>query len=190
MISKKIKSLVNLMAGMTLVGSTMLALGAVSGYNEYEVRAAFIYRVLHYVKWNEILPEPDTKLVICSNVDAPFSRLLSSLEKQKVFDRTIEVVVSKNVTDLKNCNVIYLNDLSSEQVRKYIKKFEGKKTLTIGEQNGFAHAGGVINLLFINQQIDFEVNIDAAERLQMKFSAKFLRVAKNIIRDNVSLKNK
>ena len=52
--------------------------------------------------------------------------------------------------------------------------------LTIGESEQFLDAGGMINILFEDTQLRFEVNPDAAERAKLVISSKFLRLAKRI----------
>jgi len=47
---------------------------------------------------------------------------------------------------------------------------------------GFAQSGGVINFVTVEKKIRFEINLDAAERADLKISSKLLRLAQ-IVKD-------
>jgi hypothetical protein len=50
--------------------------------------------------------------------------------------------------------------------------------LTVGESEGFAALGGIINLTVEGNTVHFEVNQLAAERAGLKISSKLLSMAK------------
>ena len=50
--------------------------------------------------------------------------------------------------------------------------------LTVGETEGFAARGGVINLTVEENKVHFEVNVLAADRAGLKISSKLLAIAK------------
>jgi hypothetical protein len=51
-------------------------------------------------------------------------------------------------------------------------------TLTVGEANGFAQRGGIINLMREENRLRFEVNVTAAAQTRLKISSKLLVLAK------------
>ena len=56
--------------------------------------------------------------------------------------------------------------------------------MTVGESEGFAALGGIINLTVEGSTVHFEVNQRAAQRAGLKISSKLLSLAK-IVTDNV-----
>jgi hypothetical protein len=50
--------------------------------------------------------------------------------------------------------------------------------LTVGEEDGFAEAGGMINLKLQDGKIHLEINVVAAERAQLRLSSKLLSLAR------------
>ena len=58
--------------------------------------------------------------------------------------------------------------------------------LTVGETEGFAVRGGIINLTAEGNKLHFEVNLLAAERAGLKISAKMLALAKIVNDENHS----
>jgi hypothetical protein len=50
--------------------------------------------------------------------------------------------------------------------------------LTVGEAEGFAISGGVINFYTQNNKLRFEINPDAAERAGLRISSQLLRLSR------------
>jgi hypothetical protein len=57
--------------------------------------------------------------------------------------------------------------------------------LSVGETDGFATDGGVINFKLDDGRVRFEINVDAAEREQLHISSKLLSLAQ-IVRSEKS----
>jgi hypothetical protein len=49
--------------------------------------------------------------------------------------------------------------------------------LAVGESEGFARNGGVINFFVEDKRLRFEINTDAASRARLKVSSRLLRLA-------------
>jgi hypothetical protein len=57
---------------------------------------------------------------------------------------------------------------------------QGRSILIVGESEGFARQGGMINFVLEGDRVLFEVNQRAAEQAGLKISAKLLSVAKEV----------
>jgi hypothetical protein len=64
------------------------------------------------------------------------------------------------------------------QAARIVRDLNGSSTLTVGESEGFAAMGGIINLTVEGNTLHFEVNTLAAARAGLKISSKFLSMAK------------
>ena len=49
--------------------------------------------------------------------------------------------------------------------------------MTVGEAQGFASGGGVINFKLDSGRVRFEINVEAAEHAQLHISSKLLSLA-------------
>ena len=49
--------------------------------------------------------------------------------------------------------------------------------LIVGDMEGFARSGGIINLVMTEGKVHFEINVSAAERAGLKISSKMLKLA-------------
>jgi len=58
-----------------------------------------------------------------------------------------------------------------------LKKVQGQSVLIVGDMEGFARSGGIINLVMTEGKVHFEINVSAAERAGLKISSKMLKLA-------------
>jgi hypothetical protein len=59
-----------------------------------------------------------------------------------------------------------------------LRSLEGSRTLTVGETEGFALLGGIINLTVEGNKVHFEINRLAADRAGLKIGSKLFSLAK------------
>lgn len=157
-----------------LPGSTY---SAPQAYEEYAVKTAFLYRSLHYVEWNT--KNTDTNLiVICTTNSDKFSKTIQSLHDRIVNSRTISLQIIASHDDINECDVLYVPMQKKAKLRKILSNLENKNILTISDRRGFAKNGIILNFPVDNQKVVIEINIDAANKQNLRFSAKLLRIAK------------
>ena len=76
------------------------------------------------------------------------------------------------------CHIAFVPFTEVGHVARIVKGLKGASTLTVGETDGFALKGGIINLMVEGKKLRFEVNLLAAERANLKISSKLLSLAK------------
>lgn len=149
-------------------------------YNQEEVKVAFLYRSLQYVKWESVLKDPDSSLVICTNATAHFAELMRSLEGRNISNHKLKIIFNSKLSKMDECNVVYLRSKSISQFREFIKATQGKPILTINDNPAYVKEGGILNFVLKQNHITIEVNLGQAEKNNITFSAKFLRITKLI----------
>ena len=80
--------------------------------------------------------------------------------------------------------MVFIPATEKDQANKIVRGLKGSSTLTVGETEGFAGLGGIINLTVEGNKVHFEVNQLAAQRAGLKISSKLLSLAK-IVTDNL-----
>jgi len=78
--------------------------------------------------------------------------------------------------------------VSSSESRSYagiLEKVRGTSVLVVGETDGFAAAGGMIEFLLEDNHVRFAINPDATRRAGLKCSSSLLALAK-IVHDAAS----
>ena len=74
--------------------------------------------------------------------------------------------------------MVFVPVTEKNHVATIVRNLKGSSTLTVGETEGFAEQGGIINLTVEENKVHFEVNPLAAERAGLKISSKLLNIAK------------
>ncbi len=146
------------------------------------VKLAFLYNFTKFVEWPpESFPEPSAPLAICIVGRDPFvppgSRNGIALSESR--RSSLSTLRSLRATDAVNaCHIVFVHVTEKDHADKIMKDLQGSNTLTVGESEGFAELGGIINLVIEGNKLHFEVNQAAADRARVKISSKLLMMAK------------
>jgi YfiR/HmsC-like len=147
---------------------------------EYPVKLGFLYNFTKFVEWPpNSYPDRGSPLAICIVGDDPFSSvLLGQLRTRTVGGHPVEVRELKSNDTLSVCQMVFVPGTEKNHVATIVRNLKGSSTLTVGETEGFAEQGGIINLTVEENKVHFEVNPLAAERAGLKISSKLLSIAK------------
>jgi hypothetical protein len=151
-----------------------------AGGVEYPVKLAFLYNFTKFVEWPpDSFRDPGAPLAICIVGRDPFSPdLEGDLRTRTAAGHPVEVRTLRPTDTLSVCHMVFVPVTEKEQADKIVKGLKGSSTLTVGESEGFAALGGIINLTVEGSTVHFEVNQLAAERAGLKISSKLLSLAK------------
>jgi len=165
-------------AGMLVL--LLLNLSLAQSYNETEVKAAFLYHFVSYVEW------PARAFDIPS---APF--VIGVLGKSPVLEALREAVRGKSVQgralvvrqvsvgqELRQCHLLFIPASEAKQLPRVLEVLGDAPVLLVGESEGFAQRGGIINFFLEQNKVRFEINPDAARRINLNLSSKLLRLAR------------
>ena len=108
----------------------------------------------------------------------PFGSDLKNIVKGKVVDgHEVQVLNPQNLEQGRNCHILFVNSSERLSTRQIVETLRGASVLTVGDRQGFAEQGGVINFVLENDRVRFEVNTKAAEQSHLKISSRLLSVA-------------
>jgi hypothetical protein len=147
---------------------------------EYPVKLAFLYNFTKFVEWPPgSYRTPGAPLLICIVGHDPFSQVLEDeLRTRNVGGHPVEVRTLKPNDKLSVCQIVFVPSAEKQQADRIVSGLRGSSTLTVGETDGFAVLGGIINLTVEANKVHFEVNRIAAERAGLKISSGLLSIAK------------
>ncbi len=149
---------------------------------EYQVKLAFLYNFAQFVQWPaDAFRDAATPLRMCVAGQDPFQgEIEQSLRARKISGHPIEIRRLKPFEDPRACHMIFIRAAEKKQAEKLLAEVKGASTLTVGESDGFADLGGIINLTLDHNKLRFEINLDAATQTRLKISSKLLALAKNV----------
>lgn len=141
---------------------------------EYEVKAAFVYNFAKFVEW----PSDNTPLRLCVLGKDAIAPALAEIQGKPVKARKIEVALLDATADTRGCDLLFISLSAEKHLDRVAALSRGSGMLTIGDSEGFAQRGVMMNLFTENGKIRFEVNLDAIRRSGVKVSSKLLALGK------------
>jgi hypothetical protein len=153
---------------------------------EYQVKAAFLYNFIQFVKWPpEAFPTPDAPLCIGVLGDDPFDGALEdTVRGEAVNGHKLTVIRSHNPDDLRGCQMIFVSRSAQGQMDQILAAVNDRPVLTVGEIDRFAEEGGDINFYLSAGKIRFEINPGAAKHCGLKISSQLLALGRIVGGDN------
>jgi hypothetical protein len=148
--------------------------------SEYQIKAAFLYNFAKFVEWPPaVSPGANDPMEICVVGEDPFGNILNqSIEGKTVGGHKLMIRQLKPAQDMKGCQVAFISSSEKNHLTSVLEGLKGGGVLTVGETEGFAALGGVINFTMEDDKVHFEINLDAAGRAGLKISSKLLLLAR------------
>jgi hypothetical protein len=147
------------------------------------LKAAFLYNFANFAEWPAAALAPGQPLLLCVIGDnAVADALERTIKGRKVDNHELMVAVVKADGQGRSCHLLYISGLGKDQAGRLLKSFKDTSTFTVGDADRFAAMGGVAQLILENDRMRFAVNVDAAQRANLKISSKLLGLAE-IVKD-------
>jgi hypothetical protein len=156
------------------------AAGQRDSADEYELKAAMLYNLTQFVEWPaSAYPDSQAPILLCILGRDPFGSLLTStVLKQTVNGRPVRIRHPQNDKEVRGCHILYISSSERNTIARIYSNLNGSSALTVGEMTQFATHGGMIQFSLEDQQVRFDINLDAASRAGLKISAKLLMLAR------------
>ena len=183
-----------LLSAASLAWSSPATGGDPPAASEYEVKAAFLFHFTQFTDWPAALFEKTGGRIVIGVLGAdPFgSDLDRAVRGKTVQGRPLAVQRFPRAEDVGPCQVLFIGESDRKRLRVILDSLKGKPVLTVGESDQFLALGheaapdqflaqgGIIAFLREDEHIRFSINLDAADRSALKFSAKLLKVARSV----------
>ena len=161
---------------LTLGGASRIVAGQAPP-GEYEVKAAFVYNILKFVEWPSYIVTDADSIHICVAGDVPMSAPFDDLDGQAVMGKKMTVRYLTTLADVRECHVLFIASSEEWRLSRIMNALKGASTLTVGDTEGFAQRGVVVNFYMEQKRVRFEINAEAARQAGLKISAKLLKLA-------------
>ena len=165
--------------------ATLLMLGALSApagaqsSSEPAVKAGFVYNFAKFTEWPAgAIAGP--QISVCLVGADPLGAVSALLDARPLQGRTIVVRRQVRGDDIKTCSIVFITDVDERRQTEALRAVQGLPVLTIGDAEGFADAGGMIGLVAADNRIQFEVNLDPAQRAGLKIHSQLLKLARAV----------
>jgi len=146
---------------------------------EYELKAAFLFNFAKFVDWPaDTFRNPRSPFLICILGKDPFGQAIDDTLRGKALgSHPVSVARAKDTSEARRCQIVFVSAAESRNVRAILGGLQGSKALVVGESEGFAEAGGMIQFTLEENHVRFLINPEAGEREGLRFSSKLLALA-------------
>jgi hypothetical protein len=150
---------------------------------EYRIKAAFLFHFAQLVDWPpETRTGAENSLLLCTMGDDPFQGALESTVAGKAIgDRILRIHHLKQGEDMQACHVLFLGKAQSKRIPMLLASLHNAPVLTVGESPGFLGAGGMICFVLEDNNVRFEINLDAAASAKLKIGSRLLILAQTVV---------
>jgi hypothetical protein len=147
--------------------------------DEYEVKAAYLYRFLPFVTWPEEARVAAGQPIVVGIVgEDPFGRRLEdALRGKDIEGHPIVLKHFRSFSDYQPSAVVFVGRSEQKQYAMILSRFEGQPVLVVGEGEEFCRAGGSIAFLMVGNKVRFAMSQDALRQAGLQVSSKLMALA-------------
>jgi hypothetical protein len=147
--------------------------------DEYQVKAAFLYNFAKFVEWPALTFKNDKDpLRICVLGQNPFGNVLvEGVGGKTVLGRPLLVSDISDAGRGADCQILFIGSSERKRLRAIFTDLRIVGVLTVGETEGFATQGGIVNFKLEDGRVRLEINIEAAALAKLRISSKVLNLA-------------
>lgn len=143
--------------------------------DERAMKAAYLYNFALFAQWPS-LPDADFRLCVLGTtlLDAELLRLEGKRVQNGLPIAMRWIMPGEPLT---GCQVLYVDERNRRTLDSLLQQLAGSPVLTITDAAGLADRGVMIEMRRQGQRIVFDVNLAAARRARLDFSARLLKLA-------------
>jgi hypothetical protein len=159
-------------------GRAIAAEGGARSSGEYQVKAAFVYNFIKFVTWPSGGETSAAGVVrLCILGELPDAAPFDDLEGQELLGKRLHLVYLKEPQEARSCQVLFISSSLSRRLAETLELVRGHPVLTVGDTDGYAKRGVMINMYLENRRVRFEINAETARLAGLRISTKLLSLA-------------
>lgn len=165
-----------------IIGLTLLlfVLGTIKAQTSVEkVEASFIASFMRYVKWPKQENLKTFTIGILSKNHGIIDELNKTVNGKTIGYATINVVSVEEISDLKNCQVLFIPSGRVAKAKKMIEAAADASIMTVTEEQTYTPDIAIINFQVVNNKLTFQLNNDIALAKNISVSSKLAQMARN-----------
>jgi hypothetical protein len=161
------------------VGVLLSAAARGQANDEYQLKAAFLYNISKFVEWPpRTFKGVADPLEICVLGKDPFgTSLRQAVNGKTILGKPFTVFEILDVQHASGCNILFIARSERKSMRSILDAIRGTTILTVGESEGFASEGGMINFKIDAGRVRLQINVDSADQAKLAISSKLLSLA-------------
>ncbi len=144
-----------------------------------KLKGMFIYSFAKNVYWPQKHSKGDFVVAVYGDKDI-FNQLNSSYTDKLVGNQKIKVKFFNSLNEINECHMLFVSKQKSSSISQ-IKNGLSQYTLLVSEGENLASTGSMINFIYIQSRLKFQVNKTKAEKNDLKIGQTLTKLAHSII---------
>ena len=144
-----------------------------------KLKGMFIYSFAKNVYWPQEHSKGDFVVGVFGDKDI-FNQLNSSYTDKLVGNQKIKVKFYSSLNDIKECHMLFVSEQKSSSISQ-VKRGLSEYTLLVSEGENLASTGSMINFIYVQSSLTFQVNKTKAEKNDLKIGQTLTKLAHSII---------
>lgn len=143
------------------------------------IKAAYIYNFAKFVE----LPGADDKPIrLCVLGKDDLNGAVQGLNRRMAQGR--ELIVRSNVAldQAKDCAIVFVGEAEARLLPVAARQFGSASVLLVSDARHAVDQGAHLSLVFNDDRVEFEVNLQHLQKSGIKASSQMLKLARNVIR--------
>jgi YfiR/HmsC-like len=163
-----------------------ISVRAQSATAEYQLKAAFIFHFAQLVDWPpEVLGPSSRALTLCIADENALPGLLeNTVQGKQIASHGLNVRHLLEKDNPRSCDLLFIVGQDKKRVAALLKAVNNAPILTVGESEDFIQQGGMIGFCLQENKVRFDINLQAANRANLKISSRLLLLAKSVVGDS------
>jgi hypothetical protein len=146
---------------------------------EVMVKVGFVGNFAKLVEWPADANLDPLNVCVAGDSE-PIGAAFSKLEGKTAQSHSIKLTRNVQPASAGLCHVLFLPRGSERQFPDLLRATAKSRTLTVSDVAGFSDAGGMIELIMVDNRIQFEVNNSMTKRAGLKLSSQLLKLARQV----------
>ena len=161
------------------VGAALQLSAEGPAFDEYQVKAAFLYNFAKFVEWPAgTFVNSTDPIGICIVGQNPFGSALEDMvQGKKVGDRGFAVRRFPDTLESSQCQILFIGASEWKRTRALLDAVKSPGVLTVGETDDFTALGGIISFRLDGPRVRIQVDLQMAEHARLRISSKLLSLA-------------
>jgi len=165
---------------LVLFSSLFFSSSSAAKYTEDQVKAVYLFNFTNFISWpKDSFSNKPEAFTFCSlgGENSVTKTLQEILLGEKVEGRIIQLKYVTELSDISNCQVLYLDKRHNQDIALIFQTLKNSPTLTVSDIKGFAMQGGAVELSIKNEHVKLLINLAKVKATQLSISSKLLRIA-------------
>lgn len=145
-------------------------------FDEHEVKAVFLANFFKFVEW----PDRRDDYRLCIYGSDPFGQSIRILEGMKIRGRRLEIRMLSSVRTINDCNILFISSSERRRIHSLLEAVRGFPVLTVGDTEGYAQEGVMVNFYIEARKVKFEINLASIRQSRITVSSQLLKLGRMV----------